>query len=85
MTRMDSMFLKEARKRLDFPHRWVDWIIECVTTMRNKVKLQAARVKQILDSYATRTEQLLNPQTCSIYFGESCPSRVRQKFKVSCR
>jgi hypothetical protein len=28
MKRVDSRYLKEARKRLSFPHGWVDWIIE---------------------------------------------------------
>jgi hypothetical protein len=129
-------------QKMDFPHRFVDWIMACVTSMRYAVKFngtfldsfelscglrqgdplspflflfaddglsallnkgnndnmispiklcrrapvishllfaddtllffkasQAANVKQVLDTYATSTGQLINPAKCSLLFG----------------
>jgi hypothetical protein len=33
---------------------------------------KAARVKTVLQEYATSTCQLINPSKCSIFFGDSC-------------
>jgi hypothetical protein len=38
-------------------------------------------VKEILDTYASSTGQLINPGKCSIMFGESCSSASRLEVK----
>jgi hypothetical protein len=34
---------------------------------------QALKIKEILETYATNTGQLINPSKCSVMFGNSCP------------
>ena len=41
-------FLKQAMERMGFSHRWVQWIMTCVTTVSYSVKFNGA----ILDSFA---------------------------------
>jgi hypothetical protein len=43
---------------------------------------QAMRVKEVLDLYATSTGQLINPNKCSIMFGNSCPVERRAEVKT---
>jgi hypothetical protein len=43
--------------------------------------LQATRIKMVLEDYAMSTGQLLNPQKCSIYFGESCLNGTKEEVK----
>jgi hypothetical protein len=146
--RVDWDFLKKVMQRLGFSHRWVDWIMSCVTSVRYQVKFNgnlldsfspswglrqgdplspflflfvadalstllqkevtdggivpleicrrvpcvshllfaddsllffkangehAAKIKEILEIYASSTGQLINPNKCSIMFGDSCP------------
>jgi hypothetical protein len=40
------------------------------------------RVKEVLDLYATSTGQLINPNKCSIMFGNSCPVERRAEVKT---
>jgi hypothetical protein len=42
---------------------------------------QALKVKEILDTYASSTGQLINPGKCSIMFGESCSPASRLEVK----
>jgi hypothetical protein len=42
---------------------------------------QAARIKYILDIYASSTGQFINPGKCSIMFGNSRPIPIRQEIK----
>lgn len=42
---------------------------------------QANFVKGVISRYANATGQLINPQKCSIQFGESCPSNVQQEIR----
>ena len=48
--------------------------------------VQAQYVKGVLQSYAVATGQLINPQKCSIQFGDNCPlviqTAVRQVLQV---
>jgi hypothetical protein len=46
--RVDWGFLKQAMQKLGFSHRWVQWIMSCVTTVRYSVKFNGA----FLDSFA---------------------------------
>jgi hypothetical protein len=39
------------------------------------------RVKEVLDQYASSTGQLINPNKCAIFFGESCPVQQRNEVK----
>ena len=43
---------------------------------------QAERVKQVLVEYGQATGQLINPEKCSIFFGETCPIRVQEDIKT---
>jgi hypothetical protein len=154
--RVDWDFLKKAMQRLGFAHRWIDWIMACVTTVSYQVKFngtlldsfspsrglrqgdplspflflfvadglsallqrevqnqniepvkicrnapgishllfaddtllffkaqqdQAQRVKEVLESYAKSTGQLINPSKCSIMFGASCAEETRAEIK----
>jgi hypothetical protein len=155
--RVDWEFLKKVMQRLGFCHRWVDWIMSCVTSVRYQVKFngtlldsfspsrglrqgdplspflfvfvadglstllqnevnnhgiepvkicrrapgishllfaddsllffkaqanQACQIKKVLDLYALSTGQLINPDKCSIIFGESCPLASRVEVKT---
>jgi hypothetical protein len=46
--RVDWDFLRQAMQKLGFSHRWVHWIMSCVTTVSYSVKFNGA----ILDSFA---------------------------------
>ena len=39
---VDWKFLKEAMQKMSFAHRWVQWIMQCVTTVRYSVKFNGA-------------------------------------------
>jgi hypothetical protein len=42
---------------------------------------QAAKIKEVLEIYALSTGQLINPNKCSIMFGDSCPTEIRDTVK----
>jgi hypothetical protein len=44
---------------------------------------QALKVKEILDTYAYSTSQLINPEKCSIYFGDACAPERREEIKAA--
>jgi hypothetical protein len=46
--RVDWDFLKKVMQRLGFSHRWVDWIMSCVTSVRYQVKFNG----NLLDSFS---------------------------------
>jgi hypothetical protein len=46
--RVDWDFLKEVMQRMGFCHRWVDWIMACVTSVSYKVKFNG----NLLDSFS---------------------------------
>jgi hypothetical protein len=46
--RVDWRFLEQMMIKMGFDHRWVKWIMTCVTTVRYQVKFNGA----ILDSFA---------------------------------
>jgi hypothetical protein len=150
--RVDWEFLNKVMQKMGFVHRWVDWIMACVTSVRYQVKFngtlldsfspsrglrqgdplspflfllvadglstllqseveaktiepvricrrapgishllfaddsllffkahedQAAKVREVLELFASSTGQQINPSKCSIFFGESCPSPTR--------
>jgi hypothetical protein len=48
---------------------------------------QAAKIKEVLDVYTSSTGQLINPDKCSILFGESCSllrrTEIKQQLQVT--
>jgi hypothetical protein len=151
--RVDWLFLRQVMQKLGFSHRFVGWIMTCVTSVRYVVKFngtlldsfapsgglrqgdplspflflfvadglsallnkgihenslspikvcrrapgvshllfaddtllffkasseQATWVKQTLDTYASSTGQLINPSKCSLLFGDSCPTDIKE-------
>jgi hypothetical protein len=42
---------------------------------------QATEIKEVLEIYASSTGQLINPNKCSIMFGDSCPLDIRTTIK----
>jgi hypothetical protein len=46
--RVNWGFLRKAMERMGFAHRWMDWIMSCVTTVRYSVKFNGT----ILDSFS---------------------------------
>jgi hypothetical protein len=46
--RVDWLFLKQMMQKLGFSHRFVDWIMTCVTSVRYSVKFNGA----LFDSFA---------------------------------
>lgn len=152
--RVDWVFLKRMMQQLGFSHRWVSWIMECVTSVRYNVKIngalsdsfapscglrqgdpispflflfvadgldallkqeieatrisplrvcpqapgishllfagdtllffranavEAAHVRAVLERYAAATDQIVNPNKCSIMFGPSCSEVNKQE------
>jgi hypothetical protein len=45
---VDWDFLKKAMQSLGFAHRWIDWIMACVTTVSYQVKFNGT----LLDSFS---------------------------------
>ena len=45
---VDWGFLEQVMQRLGFSHRWIDWIMACVTSVRYSIKLNGT----LLDSFA---------------------------------
>jgi hypothetical protein len=45
--RVDWEFLQEVMQKMGFAHRWVDWIMACVTSVRYQVKFNGT----LLDSF----------------------------------
>jgi hypothetical protein len=43
---------------------------------------QVLKIKEILETYATSTGQLINPSKCSIMFGNSCPVETRAEVRT---
>jgi hypothetical protein len=46
--RVDWGFLRKVMQRMGFAHRWIDWIMECVTTVKYSVKFNG----NLLDSFS---------------------------------
>ncbi|EEC68693.1 hypothetical protein OsI_37162 [Oryza sativa Indica Group] len=73
--RVDWRFLDMAMNRLGFAHRWVNWIMTCVTTAH------AATVKDVVNTYAQGTGQLINPAKCSILCDDASPIEITEVIK----
>ena len=52
--RVDWVFLKQMMQKLGFSHRWVDWIMTCVTSMRYSVKLNGTLLVSFAPSRGLR-------------------------------
>ena len=46
--RADWNFLRQVMQKLGFAHRWIDWIMTCVTSVRYSVRFNGT----LLDSFA---------------------------------
>jgi hypothetical protein len=59
--RVDWDFLRKVMQRLGFSHRWVDWIMACVTSVRYKVKFNRNLLDSFLPSRGLRQGDPLSP------------------------
>ena len=46
--RVDWVYLRQMMQKLGFSHRWIDWVMTCVTSVRYSVKFNGT----LLDSFA---------------------------------
>jgi hypothetical protein len=59
--RVDWGFLRKSMERLGFTHRWINGIMECVTTVRYSVKLNGTLLDSFLPSRGLRQGDPLSP------------------------
>jgi hypothetical protein len=59
--RVDWGFLRRAMERLGFSHRWVDWIMACVTTVSYCVKFNGTLLDSFSPSRGLRQGDPLSP------------------------
>jgi hypothetical protein len=59
--RVDWDFLKKVMQRLGFSHRWVDWIMACVTSVRYQVKFNGNLLDSFSPSQGLRQGDPLSP------------------------
>nr|XP_051211309.1 uncharacterized protein LOC127328773 [Lolium perenne] len=46
--RVDWEFLRKAMERMGFAHRWMDWIMSCVTTVKYSVKFNGTGSNKLM-------------------------------------
>jgi hypothetical protein len=59
--RVDWVFLQKTLQRMGFAHRWVDWIMLCVTTVRYTVKFNGSLLDVFSPSRGLRQGDPLSP------------------------
>jgi hypothetical protein len=59
--RVDWNFLRKVMQRLGFSHRWVDWIMTCVTSVSYKVKFNGTLLDSFSPSRGLRQGDPLSP------------------------
>jgi hypothetical protein len=59
--RVDWRFLERMLKKMGFDHRWVQWIMTCVTTVKYAVKLNGAVLYTFAPSRGLRQGDPLSP------------------------
>jgi hypothetical protein len=59
--RVDWTFLEQAMQKIGFDHRWVKWIMTCVTTVRYNVKFNGAILDSFVPSRGLRQGDPLSP------------------------
>jgi hypothetical protein len=59
--RVDWDFLRKTLQRMGFAHRWIDWIMSCVTTVRYMVKFNGTLLDAFSPSRGLRQGDPLSP------------------------
>lgn len=59
--RVDWGFLEQAMYKMGFAHRWVSWILQCVTTVRYAVKFNGTLLSTFAPSRGLRQGDPLSP------------------------
>jgi hypothetical protein len=59
--RVDWVFLEEDMHKMGFSHRWIQWIMSCVTTVRYSVKFNAALLEAFSPMRGLRQGDPLSP------------------------
>lgn len=90
--RLEWGFLEEAMKRMGFDHKWISWIMKCVSTVRYSVLINGATKGSIKPERGIRQGDPLSPylfiicaEVLSHLLNRSTQARKLQGIKISNR
>jgi hypothetical protein len=76
--RVDWTFLEEAMRKIGFDHQWMNWIMECIKSVRFSVKFNGKLLEKFTPTRGIRQGDPLSPYLF-LFVGESLSALIRQQ------